>query len=200
MASTCATCSGAGVVTPPGSECRTCSGSGVTKDTRTLKIDIPAGVDTGMKMRVDGEGDAPQANIPGASFTKSRRGDLFVHIRVAPHKDFKRKGSDIYYTTTIPLTTALLGGQVKIPTLDSEVEIKVPFGTNTGDVITIGGKGMRELNSSRHVGDLKVEFKLDFPKLAQPLQSPLPPELTNLSQNPNNPPKNPFRVTRRRAR
>jgi len=163
MASTCNTCSGAGVVTPPGSECKTCSGSGVMKGARKITIDIPAGVDTGMKMRVSGEGDAPQANASGASY-KTQKGDLFVHIRVAPHKDFKRKGSDIYYTATIPLTTALLGGRIKIPTLDSEVEIKVPLGTNSGDMITIGGKGMRKLDSSRYVGDLKVGFKLDLPK------------------------------------
>jgi len=163
MASTCNTCSGAGVVTPPGSECKTCSGSGVMKEARKITIDIPAGVDTGMKMRVSGEGDAPQANASGASY-KTQKGDLFVHIRVAPHKDFKRKGSDIYYTATIPLTTALLGGRIKIPTLDSEVEIKVPLGTNAGDMITIGGKGMRKLDSSRYVGDLKVGFKLDLPK------------------------------------
>lgn len=163
MASTCNTCSGMGVITPPGSECRTCSGSGVTKEARTITIDIPAGVDTGMKMRVDGEGDAPQASASGASF-RTRKGDLFVHIRVAPHKDFKRKGLDVYYTATIPLTTALLGGRVKVPTLDGEVDIKVPLGTNTGDMIAIGGRGMRGLNSSKYVGDLKVEFKLDLPK------------------------------------
>ncbi|RPB03240.1 hypothetical protein L873DRAFT_1670133 [Choiromyces venosus 120613-1] len=163
MASTCDTCSGAGVIIPRGSECGTCRGSGVTKEERTIKIDIPAGVDTGMKMRVDGEGDAPTANIPGAP-SKLRRGDLFVHIRVAPHKDFKRKGSDIHYTAAIPLTTAILGGQVKVPTLDGEVGIKVPLGTNTGDTISIGGRGMRGINSSRHVGDLKVEFKLHLPK------------------------------------
>jgi len=163
MASTCNTCSGTGVITPPGSECRTCSGSGVTKEARTITIDIPAGVDTGMKMRVDGEGDAPQASASGASF-RTRRGDLFVHIRVTPHKDFKRRGLDVYYTATIPLTTALLGGRVKVPTLDGEVDIKVPLGTNTGDMIAISGRGMRGLNSSRHIGDLKVEFKLDLPK------------------------------------
>lgn len=163
MASTCNTCNGIGVITPPGSECRTCSGSGVTKEARTIKIDIPAGVDTGMKMRVDGEGDAPQASASGASF-KTQRGDLFVHIRVTPHKDFKRRGLDVYYTATIPLTTALLGGRVKVPTLDGEVDIKIPLGTNTGDMIAIGGRGMPGLNSSKHVGDLKVEFKLDLPK------------------------------------
>jgi len=112
---------------------------------------------------VDGEGDAPQASASSASF-RTRRGDLFVHIRVTPHKDFKRRGLDVYYTATIPLTTALLGGRVKVPTLDGEVDIKVPLGTNTGDMIAIRGRGMRGVNSSKHVGDLKVEFKLDLPK------------------------------------
>ncbi|KAG0636387.1 hypothetical protein HOY80DRAFT_925814 [Tuber brumale] len=164
MASTCDACKGVGVIIPRGSECRTCHGSGVTKEPRTITINIPAGVDTGMKMRVDGEGDAPQASISSAPSPKTQRGDLFVHIRVTPHKSFRRKGSDIYYTATIPFTTALLGGQVRIPTLNGEVDIKVPLGTNTGDMIAISGGGMRGLNSSRHTGDLKVEFKLNPPK------------------------------------
>ncbi|PWW74027.1 hypothetical protein C7212DRAFT_359221 [Tuber magnatum] len=173
MASTCDACHGAGVVIPRGSECGTCGGSGATKESRTITIDVPAGVDTGMKVRVDGEGDAPQMNTSSPSPTKTRRGDLLVHIRVAPHKEFKRKGSDIYYTATIPLTTALLGGQVKIPTLDGEVNIKVPLGTNTGDMVTIAGRGMRELNSPKRFGDLKVELKLNPPRTLTPRQRTL---------------------------
>ncbi|CUS09513.1 unnamed protein product [Tuber aestivum] len=170
MASTCERCRGTGTVTPRGSECGTCSGSGVTKEARTITIDIPAGVDTGMKMRVDGEGDAPQANIHSSSPSGKKRGNLFVHIRVTPHKEFSRKGSDIYYTATIPFTTALLGGQTKIPTLDGHVDIKVPMGTNTGDMIAISGKGMPGPNSPGRIGDLKVEFKLNPPRTLTPRQ------------------------------
>jgi molecular chaperone DnaJ len=115
-----------------------------------------------MRLRVSGEGDA--APSPDST-TKSRRGDLYVHIRVLPHKSFVRKGADIHYTASIPLTTAVLGGTVKVPTLDGEVELKVPTGTATSDKITMGGMGMRKIGGrAGSKGDLKVEFKVGMPK------------------------------------
>ncbi|KAL7275219.1 mdj1 protein precursor [Rhizina undulata] len=164
MASTCESCGGTGLVIPKGSECDSCHGNGTVRETRTIRIPIPAGADDGMKLRIAGEGDAPAMHVPGAN-VRTRRGDLIVHIRVAPHKSFGRKGADILYTATIPFTTAILGGTVKIPTLDGEVELRVPTGTNTGDKITMTGMGMPKLESGgRGVGDLKVEFKVNMPK------------------------------------
>ncbi|TGZ80588.1 hypothetical protein EX30DRAFT_396294 [Ascodesmis nigricans] len=164
MTATCDACGGSGSVAPPGSECNTCYGSGVRREKKTLDIDIPAGVSDGMRMRVSGEGDAvPAEDAAGAA--KTKRGDLFVFVRVTPHPTFGRSGSDVLYTATIPLTTALLGGNIKVPTLENDVELRVPSGTNTGDTVTMSGMGMKTVNDRRQRrGDLKVEFKVNMPK------------------------------------
>jgi len=165
MASTCTTCKGTGQEVPRGSSCKTCHGDGAVKSRKTLNIDIPAGIEDGMKLRLDGEGDAPVTGgmlPPGA---RTARGDLYVVVRVAPDPKFKRAGSDILYTASIPLTTAVLGGEVKIPTLDGDVNVKVATGTNTGDKMTLGGMGMKQLGSRRGgKGDLRVEFRVAMPK------------------------------------
>lgn len=163
MASNCNACGGTGQAIPKGSECGTCSGNGVVRERSTVHIDIPAGVEDGMRLRVASEGDAPKiTEAPGA---RTQRGDLYVFIRVATDPRFKRQGADILYTAAIPLTTALLGGQVTIPTLDGEVKVKVATGTGTGDRITLGGMGMNKLGGRRNTqGDLKVEFKVQMPK------------------------------------
>lgn len=93
------------------------------------------------------------------------KGDLYVFIRVAPDSKFSRQGSDILYTASIPLTTAILGGEIAVPTLDGNVKVKVSTGTGTGETITLGGMGMSKINSRRGAkGDLKVEFKVSMPK------------------------------------
>ncbi|KAJ6264264.1 hypothetical protein Dda_0408 [Drechslerella dactyloides] len=165
MASTCGTCGGSGIVTPKGSDCGTCSGVGVVRDRKTVRVDIPAGVEDGMRLKVEAEGDAPV--IPGGaqSSTRLHRGDLYVHIKVQAHPNFSRSGPDVLYTATIPMTTAVLGGKIKIPTLKGDVELNIPSGTTTGDRITIAGKGMSKLTSRKGAfGDLKVEFKVSLPK------------------------------------
>ncbi|KAL7629054.1 mdj1 protein precursor [Parahypoxylon ruwenzoriense] len=165
MASTCGTCKGTGQMAPKGSDCRTCSGSGVTKERKTITVDIPAGIEDGMRLRLDGEGDAPVTGGSADAGTRVARGDLYVFVRVASDPKFKRAGSDILYTATIPLTTAMLGGEVTIPTLDGEVNVKVVTGTSTGDKITLAGMGMKKLGARRsNSGDLKVEFRVTMPK------------------------------------
>ncbi|CAK4031993.1 related to heat shock MDJ1 [Lecanosticta acicola] len=165
MASTCGTCGGTGQTVPTGSECGTCRGNGATRERRTVTVDIPGGVEDGMRLRVMGEGDHPptgQATNPNANVQK---GDLYVFIRVAPDSKFSRSGSDILYTASIPLTTAILGGEITVPTLDGEVKVKVATGTGTGDKITMSGMGMKKLSSRRgNNGDLRVEFKVQMPK------------------------------------
>lgn len=165
MASTCSSCKGSGQVTPRGSECRTCSGNGVVRERKTITVDIPAGIEDGMRLRLDGEGDAPITGSTADPNSRTTRGDLYVFVRVAADPKFKRAGSDILYTASIPLTTALLGGEVTVPTLEGQVNIKVGTGTNTGDKITLGGMGMKKLGSRRNnTGDLKVEFRVAMPK------------------------------------
>lgn len=167
LASTCDACNGSGMVTPRGSDCGTCRGQGVVRDRQTVHVDIPGGVEDGMRIRVAGEGDSPPTGSADAGI-RTQRGDLYVSIRVAPDSRFSRSGSDILHTATLPLTTALLGGEVTVPTLDGEVKVKVATGTGTGDRITLSGMGMRKLsgrgrNFSSN-GDLRVEFKVQMPK------------------------------------
>ena len=159
VASTCGDCGGQGMTVPRGAECKTCLGSRVMRERQSVKVDIPSGIEDGMRLRLDGEGDAPAGDV-----TKAVRGDLYVHIRVAPDPNFSRSGSNILYTATVPLTTAILGGEVKIPTLDGEVNVKVATGTGTGDTVMLSGMGMKRLNGRKGKGDLKVEFKVVMPK------------------------------------
>ncbi|KAI9865222.1 MAG: hypothetical protein M1813_002542 [Trichoglossum hirsutum] len=165
MASTCDACGGHGVSIPRGGECSTCSGNGVVREKKTVTVDIPGGVEDGMRLRISGEGDAPPTGMSANPTAKSTRGDLYVFIRVAPDSKFSRQGSDVLYTATIPFTTAVLGGEVKVPTLDGEVKVKLATGTGTGDKVTLGGMGMRKLGGRRGAqGDLQVEFRVLMPK------------------------------------
>jgi molecular chaperone DnaJ len=163
MASMCSTCNGSGTTIPRGSECAPCGGVGVVRQRKTITVDIPAGVEDGMRLRIDGAGDVPPTGQAGES-VRSKRGDLFVFVRVASDPNFRRSGSDIYHTATIPLTTAILGGEVVVPTLSGDARIKVATGTNSGDRITLGGMGMKKLSGRGAYGDLKVEFRVNMPK------------------------------------
>ena len=165
MASTCDNCGGQGIVVPRGGECNTCDGAGVIRTRKTVSVDIPGGVEDGMRIRIDGEGDAAPTATASNQNVRSTNGDLYVFIRVSPDSKFSRSGADVLYTASIPLTTAVLGGEVTVPTLDGEVKVKVATGTGTGDKITLGGMGMRKLNTRRSAsGDLRVEFKVAMPK------------------------------------
>ena len=174
MASTCETCGGVGSSIHSSDACPPCKGKGVYEERRAVSIEIPPGVEDNMRLRIPSEGHAPAVaeilsqdlvNRPGTA-----RGDAIVQVRVLPHQAFSRKGMDILYTATIPMTTAILGGSAKIPTLDGEVEVRVPTGTNSGEKITMVGMGMPPPPSSGGVrrgkkgGDLMVEFKVQMPK------------------------------------
>jgi len=165
MASTCDACGGQGVVIPRGSECGSCSGNGVVRQRKSVRVDIPGGVEDGMRLRVSSEGDAPPTGAAANPKARSQRGDLYVFIRVAPDARFSRNGADVLYTASIPLTTAMLGGEVQVPTLDGDVKVKVATGTGTGDKITLSGMGMKRLGGRGPAsGDLRVEFKVNMPK------------------------------------
>ncbi|TID23660.1 chaperone DnaJ [Venturia nashicola] len=166
MAVPCDTCGGAGLTAPPGSSCGTCKGEGATRQRRSVRVDIPGGVEDGMRLRVSQEGDYPlTGKVEHSSTVMGEKGDLYVFIRVAPDSKFSRQGSDILYTASIPFTTAILGGEIVVPTLDGNVQVRVPTGTGTGETVTLGGMGMSKINSRRGAkGDLKVEFKVSMPK------------------------------------
>ncbi|KAG9248462.1 mitochondrial DnaJ chaperone-like protein [Calycina marina] len=165
MASTCNACGGSGATVPSGSDCRTCAGNGVTRERKTITVDIPGGIDDGIRISLAQQGDAAATGGSSNPHVRGIPGDLYVRVRVATDPKFGRSGSDILYTATIPLTTALLGGEVTVPTLDNEVNVKVATGTATGDKLTLPGHGMKKLQDRRgRVGDLKVEFKVQMPK------------------------------------
>ena len=165
MASTCGTCGGSGVSVPRGGECGTCKGNGAVRERKTVTVDIPGGVEDGMRLRVMGEGDHPPTGQAVNPKARTEKGDLYVFIRVAPDTKFSRSGSDVLYTAAIPLTTAVLGGEITIPTLEGDVKVKVATGTGTGDKVTLSGMGMKKLNSRRGTnGDLRVEYKVQMPK------------------------------------
>jgi molecular chaperone DnaJ len=135
------------------------------RERKTITVNIPGGIEDGMRLIVERQGDAAATGNAANSEARSIPGDLYVTVRVATDPKFKRSGSDVLYTATIPLTTALLGGEAKIPTLDGEVNIKIATGTGTGDKVTLGGMGMKKLGGRREgSGDLRVEFKVQMPK------------------------------------
>jgi len=165
MASTCGACGGQGTTTARGSECGSCHGDGAVRERKTVTVDIPGGVEDGMRLRVGGEGDSAPTGRAASAKARSQNGDLYVFIRVAADNKFSRNGSDVLYTASIPLTTAVLGGEIRVPTLDNEVRVNVKTGTSTGDRITLSGMGMKKLGQRRGGnGDLRVEFKVQMPK------------------------------------
>ncbi|BGO88817.1 mdj1 protein precursor [Rhodotorula toruloides] len=162
MASTCAACGGSGSVAPPGSNCGTCAGVGKVRERRSVEVKIPPGVDDGMRIRLDGKGDAP---IGG----KGRNGDLFVRINVQPSKVFTRQGSNLYETVSVPFYTAILGGRAPVKTLDRDVEVKVPQGTQPGEEMVLRGRGVKKLYKEEY-GDLIVRFNVSMPRSLTPIQ------------------------------
>jgi len=153
IARTCSHCGGSGQVIA--SPCEACQGTGKLKEKTSLKINIPAGVDTGMKLRVEGEGDAGDRG--------GRRGDLYVAIRVKKHKYFERQNDDLYCQATISFPKAALGAQVEIPTLEDKEVLAVPSGTQSGEIMRLRGKGLRNINNHRK-GDLYIRINVETPR------------------------------------
>ncbi len=121
-------------------------------------MNIPAGVDSGMKVRLPGQGDAPMAG-------GGPNGDLFVTLIVQPSSQFKRDGNDVLYDVSIPLTTAILGGNVRVPTVDGEVDLKIPPGSQPDDRKVLRKRGIPLVGRSENErGDHWVTLKVAIPK------------------------------------
>jgi len=149
---TCPACKGAGtVIADP---CDTCHGRGRLHKTRTLSVKVPAGVDDGDRIRLSGEGEAGRKGGPP--------GDLYVEIRVNPHKLFTREGADLACEVPVSIATATLGGEVELPTLDGHVSLKVPAGTQSGKVFRLRGKGVTTVRDARQ-GDLFAKVAVETP-------------------------------------
>lgn len=150
---TCSNCSGRGqIIRTP---CKNCHGAGRTEKEKSLEIKIPAGVETGSRLRINGEGEAG----PNGGQT----GDLFVVIHVKEHEVFERQGSNLYSAVPITFAQAALGAEIKVKTLAEDEDLKIPAGTQTGTVFRIRSKGMPTLGG-RGSGDLFVAVTLITPK------------------------------------
>lgn len=149
---TCPACKGAGTVIE--NPCRQCFGRGRVSKTKKLSVKVPAGVDDGDRIRLSGEGEAGRNGGPP--------GDLYVEIRVQPHKIFKRDGADLSCDVPVSIATATLGGEVELPTLSGTVSLKVPPGTQSGKVFRLRGKGVTTVRD-RRVGDLFARALVETP-------------------------------------
>lgn len=150
--STCPTCRGAGeIVSDP---CPKCRGEGRVREDSLIQIRIPAGVDTGTKLRIAGKGDA---GVHGGE-----TGDLYVFIDVKKHDIFQREGQDLHCTIPVPMNMAISGGKLKVPTLEGPATIKVPEGTQSGTIFRVRNKGIKSLKSTDK-GDLLVEVETEIP-------------------------------------
>jgi len=152
VARTCHVCRGAGrVVKTP---CGDCNGAGRVEREKEMEVKIPAGVETGSRLRVQGEGESGTQGGPS--------GDLYVVIHVAEHEQFERQGSNLYEAVPVTFAQAALGAEVMVKTLDGEEKLKVPMGTQTGTVFRLKGKGMPALGG-RGRGDLFVSATVITP-------------------------------------
>lgn len=148
----CSRCGGQGrIIKNP---CKLCGGAGRFKKDKKLKVKIPAGVDTDSRLRVSGEGEA---GLRGGS-----RGDLYVYLYVKPHKFFEREGTTVLCEVPINIVQATLGAEIKVPTLDGQVVMKVPEGTQPGKILRLKGKGIASLRNGAR-GDQLVTIKVVVP-------------------------------------
>ena len=153
VARTCGQCRGSGsVITKP---CATCRGAGRVQQEKKLNVRIPAGIATGQRLRLSGEGEAGPGGGPS--------GDLYVVVHVQEHPFFQRDGNDLYCEIPVNFTTLALGGEIQIPTLDGKEAFTIPAGTQTGSTFRIRGQGMPDV-SGRGRGDLLMTVKVSTPK------------------------------------
>jgi molecular chaperone DnaJ len=150
---TCPTCGGRGEMIA--SPCKTCRGTGLERKNVKKKVQIPAGVDTGTQIRLNGEGG------PGAFGGPS--GSLFVMLDVRPHQFFKRRENDILLNLDINVAQAVLGADVLVPTIDGDEKLKIPAGTQPGKIFHLKGKGVPHVRSKHQRGDQMVMVNVAIP-------------------------------------
>ncbi|MEM9199340.1 MAG: molecular chaperone DnaJ [Pseudomonadota bacterium] len=150
---TCPTCQGRGQIIK--NPCRVCNGSGRVQRERALNVNIPAGVETGTRIRLAGEGEPGQRGGPA--------GDLYIFIQVAQHQIFEREGTDLYCRIPVSMVTAAMGGDIEVPTLDGgRTRVRVPEGVQTSKQLRLRGKGMPSLRGNAR-GDLYLEIAVETP-------------------------------------
>ncbi|MEJ8475100.1 molecular chaperone DnaJ [Roseibium algae] len=177
MERACPTCQGKGqVISDP---CDSCGGVGRTTQERALSVNIPAGIEDGTRIRLAGEGEAGLRGGPA--------GDLYIFLSLKPHEIFQRDGADLYCRVPISMTTATLGGQFDVPTLDGVTSrVKVPDGTQTGKQFRLRGKGMPIMRATQH-GDMYVQVTVETPSNLTKRQRELLAEFEQESSGENHP-------------
>lgn len=168
---TCPTCSGAGQIIK--NPCKGCGGMGRVERDRSLSINIPAGVETGTRIRLGGEGEAGMRGGPA--------GDLYIFIEVEPHTIFEREGPNLFCRVPVSMTTASLGGDIEVPTIDGgRSRVKIPAGSQSGRQMRLRGKGMPPLRGSG-AGDMMIELAVETPVNLTARQKELLKEFNDLS-------------------
>ncbi|HMS15966.1 MAG TPA: DnaJ C-terminal domain-containing protein, partial [Planctomycetota bacterium] len=152
MRRTCPTCVGQGVIIK--NPCKDCRGEGLVKKKKDLEIRIPKGVEEGNEIRVQGEGEPSLEGGP--------RGHLFCRIHIEPHKYFQRHNRDLEAEVSLPVSKVVLGGTVEIPTLGGRADLKIPAGTQPGEILRLRGQGLPDLRGYG-VGDLLIRVQVDIP-------------------------------------
>lgn len=178
VSQTCGQCRGSGnIITDP---CSKCSGQGRCNTTKTLKVNVPAGIDTGVQLRYTGEGEGGIKGGPS--------GDLYVAITVLEHPLFTRDGADVHCEVPISFVQAALGDKITVPTLDGKVSMSIPAGTQTGSVFRLKEKGMHVMaRNSKARGDQLVKVKVEVPKKLTSKQKELLKEFAEASGEYSNP-------------
>lgn len=177
----CSRCKGEGkIISEP---CKECRGKGTVKRNKKLKVKIPAGVDNGSRLRVSGEGEAGAKGGPS--------GDLYVYLYVKPHKFFERDGTTVLCEVPINIVQATLGADIKVPTLDGQVTMKVPEGTQPGKVLRLKGKGIPSLRGGNR-GDQLVRIKVVVPTKLSDKQKDALRKFADISKDNINPEEKSF--------
>ena len=178
---TCPTCSGLGQTIQ--NPCKSCGGQGRTHKDRALSVNIPAGVETGTRIRLAGEGEAGMRGGPA--------GDLYIFIEVEPHKIFEREGNNLFCRVPVSMTSAALGGDIEVPTIDGgRSRVKIPGGSQSGRQMRLRSKGMPALRGGP-AGDMFIELAVETPVNLTSKQKELLKEFENLSEE-NNPQSSTF--------
>lgn len=178
---TCPTCSGMGQIVK--NPCKTCRGAGRVEKDRSLSVNIPAGVETGTRIRLAGEGEAGMRGGPS--------GDLYIFIEVADHELFERDGANLFCRVPVSMSTAALGGNIEVPTIDGgRGRVQIPSGSQSGRQMRLRGKGMPPLRGGG-TGDMIIELAVETPVNLTARQKELLKEFEGEAQN-NNPESSSF--------
>ena len=173
---TCPTCSGMGQIIQ--NPCKSCGGAGRVEKDRSLSVNIPAGVETGTRIRLAGEGEAGLRGGPS--------GDLYIFIEVAEHPLFQRDGNALFCRVPVSMTSAAMGGDIEVPTIDGgRSRVKIPAGSQSGRQMRLRGKGMPSLRGGG-AGDMMIELAVETPVNLTAKQKELLQEFEKLSEE-NNP-------------